>query len=146
MNIRFNTFVRGSKPNSSALASLKKQTGFTLIEVMVALVVFSFIGIVQQQVTATSVGQYIHVRHKLFASWIAENKMVEIKLGNSFPAVKEYKEDIQFANEEWHIISKVKGTTENPDLRVVDIEVYHVDSESSDKDKKFVLTGYMGAF
>ena len=126
--------------------SKKKQQGFTLIEVMVALVVFSFIGIVQQQVTATSVGQYIHVRHKLLASWIAENKMVEIKLSGAFPAVKEYKEDIKFANEEWQIISKVTGTTDNPDLRVVDIEVHHIDTETNEKDKKFVLTGYMGAF
>jgi len=124
----------------------RKQQGFTLIEVMVALVFFSFIGIVQQQVTATTVGQYVHVRHKLFASWIAENKMTEIKLSNAFPAIKEYKEDVQFANEEWQIVSKVKGAADNPDLRVVDIAVYHVDADSSEKDKKFVLTGYMGAY
>ena len=126
--------------------SQKKHQGFTLIEVMVALVVFSFIGIVQQQVTATSVGQYIHVRHKLLASWIAENKMTEIKLITPFPAVKESKEDVKFANEEWQVISKVKGTTDNPDLRVVDIEVYHIDTETNENNKKFVLTGYMGAF
>lgn len=127
-------------------SSQGKTRGFTLIEVMVALVFFSFIGIVQQQVTATTVGQYVHVRHKLFASWIAENKMTEIKLSNAFPAVNEYKENIQFANEEWQVISKVKGTTDNPDLRVVDIEVHHIDTETSEKNKKFVLTGYMGAY
>ena len=109
-------------------------------------VVFSFIGIAQQQVTATSVGQYIHIRQKLLASWVAENKMTEIKLSKAFPETREHKEELKFANEEWQIVSKVKGTTDNPDLRVVDIEVHHIDTETNEKDRKFVLTGYMGAF
>lgn len=141
--MNFNSPLRRTDYPANGLGRTNR--GFTLIEVMVALVVFSFIGIVQQQVTATSVGQYIHVRHKLFAAWIAENKMVEIKLSNSLPAAKEYKEDIQFANEEWQIISKVKLEGDDPDLRKVHIEVHHVEAESGEKDRKFVLTGYLGA-
>ena len=124
--------------------SQQKQLGFTLIEVMVALVVFSFIGIAQQQVTATSVGQYIHIRQKLLASWVAENKMTEIKLSKAFPETREHKEELKFANEEWQIISKVTPAGDEPNMRKVDIEVYHIDSQSDEKDKKFVLNGYVG--
>ena len=51
----------------------KKIKGFTLLEVMVALVFFSLIGMVLQQVTASTVNQYLSVRHKMFSSWLAEN-------------------------------------------------------------------------
>jgi general secretion pathway protein I len=123
----------------------KKITGFTLLEVMVALVFFTLIGMVLQQVTASTVNQYLSVRHKMFSSWLAENKLTELQLSKSLTPAKEYKEDIEFANEEWQIISKVK-TTENPDINKVDVEIYHIDASSNDKNKKLTLTGFIGRY
>jgi general secretion pathway protein I len=119
--------------------------GFTLLEVLVALIFFSLIGMVLQQVTASTVNQYLSIRHKIFASWMAENKMAQLQLSKSLPAAKEYKEDLAFANEEWQIISKVK-TTENPDINKVDVDVLHVNSETNEKNKKLTLTGFIGRY
>lgn len=122
-----------------------KQKGFTLLEVLVALVFFSLIGMVLQQVTASTVNQYLAVRHKMFSSWLAENKMAEFQLSKDLPQAKEFKEDVEFANEEWQIVSKVQKT-ENPDINKVDVDVYHVDATSDDKTKKLTLTGFVGRY
>lgn len=119
--------------------------GFTLLEVLVALVFFSLIGMVLQQVTASTVNQYLTVRHKMFSSWLAENKMVELQLAKDLPAAKEHKEDVEFANEAWQVISKVQKT-ENPDINKVDVEIYHIDAVSNDKNKKLTLTGFLGRY
>ena len=123
----------------------KRLKGFTLLEVMVALVFFSLIGMVLQQVTASTVNQYLAVRYKMFSSWLAENKLTELQLSKSLAPAKESKEDIEFANEEWKIVTKIK-TTENPDINKVDVEIYHIDASTNDKNKKLTLTGFIGRY
>jgi len=125
--------------------SSQNQKGFTLLEVLVALVFFTLIGMVLQQVTASTVGQYLTVRQKMFASWMAENKMAELRLSKSLPNAREYKEDLDFAHEEWQLISKVQ-TTENPDIHKVDIEVHHINSETDEKRRAIVMTGFIGRY
>ncbi len=119
--------------------------GFTLLEVLVALVFFALIGMVLQQVTASTVNQYLAVRHKMFSSWLAENKMAEYQLSKDLPQAKEYKEEVEFANEEWQIVSKVTKT-ENPDINKVNVDIYHIDAASDDKNKKLTLTGFIGRY
>ncbi len=117
--------------------------GFTLLEVLVALIFFALIGTVLQQVTAATVGQYRHIELKTYGLWIAENKMAQLHLADNLPKPREYKEDIDFANLEWQLISKVK-TTENPDIHRVELEVYL--REENDKRKTFAMTGFVGRY
>lgn len=119
--------------------------GFTLLEVLVALVFFALVGMVLQQVTASTVGQYHSVRLKVFAAWIAENKMAELRLSKSLPSAREYKEDIDYANMEWQLVSKVK-TTNNPDINRVEIDVLSIDGETDKKSKRITLTGFVGRY
>ena len=136
-------------PSSFQAEALAQHTpklkGFTLLEVLVALVFFSLIGMVLQQVTASTVSQYFAVRHKMFSSWLAENKLTELQLSKSLPPPKELKEDVEFANEEWQIVSKITKT-ENPDINKVDVSVYLIDASSNDKNKKLTLTGFVGRY
>lgn len=135
------------KPLASSKNIQTKSTsrGFTLLEVLVALVFFALIGMVLQQVTASTVNQYLAVRHKMFSTWLAENKLSELQLSKSLAPAKEYKEEVEFANEEWQIVSKVK-TTENPDINKVDVEIYHIDASTNEKNKKLTLTGFVGRY
>ena len=125
--------------------SIRKYSGFTLLEVLIALIFFSLIGMVLQQVTASTVSQYLSIRQKMFASWMAENKMAELRLSKDLPSAREHKEELDFANEEWQLISKVKKT-ENPDINKVEVEVFHIDSTSDEKRRKLVLTGFIGRY
>jgi len=123
----------------------RESSGFTLLEVLIALIFFSLIGMVLQQVTASTVSQYLSIRQKMFASWMAENKMTEIRLSKELPSAREHKEELDFANEEWQLISKVQKT-ENPDINKVEVEVFHIDSNSDEKRRKLVLTGFIGRY
>ncbi len=122
---------------------LRAYSGFTLLEVMVALIFFALIGMVLQQVTAATVGQYRHVELKTFGLWIAENKMAALHLAKSLPKPREYKEEVSFGKHEWQLLSKVKAT-DNPDIHRVDIEVYLLDQD--DKRKTFAMTGFVGRY
>ena len=119
--------------------------GFTLIEVLIALIFFALVGVVLQQVTASTVGQYHTVRLKMFGSWLAENKLAELRLSEQLPKAREYKEDIEFADADWQLVSKV-STTENPDINRVEVESYHIDPDSGEKSKTITLTGFVGKY
>jgi len=126
-------------------SALHRIAGFTLLEVLVALIFFALVGLVLQQVTAATVGQYHAVRLKMFGSWIAENKMAELRLSGSLPKAREYKEDITYAGLDWQLVSKV-STTDNPDINRVEIESYYLDAASGDRSKRVTLTGFVGRY
>ena len=85
-------------------------TGFTLIEVMVALVIVSLAlaGI------AASMGQMIDtantMRDRTFASWIAQNQIAEMRLAGVIPEVGETSGDVDFANASWSWTADVSET------------------------------------
>ena len=122
-----------------------RQGGFTLIEVMMAMLVFAAVAMIQQEVTASTVSQYLNIKNKIVASWIAENKIVELQIAKSLPAIKEYKEDIEYANASWQVISKVSKTA-NEDIHKLDVDVYLVDEQSGDKSKKLTLSSMLGRY
>ena len=82
-------------------ALYKKSSGFTLIEVMVAMAIAALglaavIASVSQMVDAGSA-----MRLKTYASWIAQNKIVELRLTNVTPDVSETSGEIDYADREW---------------------------------------------
>ena len=121
------------------------QKGFTLLEVLIALIFFALIGLVIQEVTASTVGQYQSVRLKMFATWIAENKMAELRLSENLPAAREFKEDIEFGGMDWQLVTKV-STTDNPDIHRVEVESHHIGEQSGEKTKRVTLTGFVGKY
>lgn len=124
---------------------MKVSKGFTLLEVLVALVFFALIGMVLQQVTASTVNQYLGVKNKLFASWIAENKITDLHLSKTLPAAKEYKEELAYGGHDWQVVSRVSKTM-NPDINKVEVDVYLIDRDTSNKDKKLTLTSFLGRY
>ena len=75
--------------------------GFTLIEVMVAMAIAA-LGLAA--VTA-SVSQMVDagtaMQQRTYASWVAQNRIAEMRLANVVPEVSESSGDTIFANREW---------------------------------------------
>ncbi len=75
--------------------------GFTLVEVMVALTIVAF----SLTAIAASMNQMIDaantMRERTYASWIAQNKIAEMRLANVQPEVSTTTGDVTYANSEW---------------------------------------------
>ena len=117
----------------------RRMTGFTLIEVMVALVIVSL----ALAGVAASMGQMIDtantMRDRTFASWIAQNKITEMRIAGVIPEVGESSGDVDYANTSWDWTADVSETgVEN--LMKVDVAVSYAGSDAT----VFKVTGFIG--
>jgi general secretion pathway protein I len=118
---------------------MMKSRGFTLLEVMVALI------IVALSLTAltASMNQMIDaantMRERTFASWIAQNKIAEIRLANVLPDEGTSSGDIEFGNADWEW-EAVISNTEIENFRRIDVAVSQYGSDYV----ILTVTGFIG--
>ena len=101
----------------------KSQTGFTLLEVMVALAVLAIamgaiIGIATQ--SANTIGQ---LRDQTFAGWVALNKINDLMLSpDPWPSEGSRQGSVELASHTWRWEAKFQKT-DDPDLARLDMTV-----------------------
>ena len=86
------------------------QRGFTLIEVMVALVVATLALVAVMASISQMVDAGTSMRDRTYASWIAQNRITELRLANVEPEVSETNGEVDFAGLEWAWTSTVSET------------------------------------
>jgi general secretion pathway protein I len=97
-------------------------TGFTLIEVMVALIIVSLgMMAVNTQLNRYAVTARI-MEDKTLASWIGANKITELSIEPVWPEVGDSNEEVDFAGREWNL-TIVVSPTDVDNLRRVDVDV-----------------------
>jgi general secretion pathway protein I len=88
----------------------RQSRGFTLLEVLVALVIVAF-GMGALMATLTSAADSIgHLRDKSFAGWIALNRISELRLQNAAPSVGKTSGDVEYAGARWRWNQEIKRT------------------------------------
>jgi general secretion pathway protein I len=106
-----------------------REAGFTLIEVLVALVIVALgMGAVLSSLTSAA-DTTIRLREKSFANWVGLNQLATTRLKQLFPALGKSEGDVDFANARWHW----RQTVENmqiPGIRRITIEVRHADTNT----------------
>lgn len=108
------------RDNSSRLP--KSSKGFTLIEVMVALLVFGLIATAAAEVGSQYISSYERIRDKTLAGWLAENRINEIRLEESLPDIAENAKDNDYGPFRWQVTTKVLATAEAK-MRRIEVEV-----------------------
>ncbi len=113
--------------------------GFTLIEVIIALVIIS-ISLTGMAVTMGSMLDNATVlRERTYASWIAQNRIVEMRLAGTVPETGTTTGEVEYANTFWEWRAEVSETgVEN--LYRIDVEVSFPGAEGPIRK----VTGFVG--
>ncbi|TVP60267.1 MAG: type II secretion system protein GspI [Halomonadaceae bacterium] len=117
--------------------------GFTLMEVMIALMIFGMLALTIQQVSSGYMGHYHRLEGQTMATWIAQNRMAEMRLEETMPAEGDSDEELEFGGHQWELAISVSGT-EDPFMRRVDITVSRIDQGFGDARRQRVFSGFLG--
>jgi general secretion pathway protein I len=118
-----------------------RAAGFTLIEVMAALVIVALgmLGVIQAVTQTARNGTYL--REKTLAHWIAMNLITERRLMATAPDVAESTDEVEFAGQRWRWTLRVTQT-EVDSLRRMDVSVRRADA--AEDSSLATLTGFYG--
>ena len=106
----------------------KFSLGFTLIEVMLAMAIFSIAGIALLSASDNNIKNLSHLENKVLANWLASNQLVEVTLDRTWPPKNNKKGTVEMAGQEWFWLQKVIKT-ENKDMRSIVIEIRNNEDE-----------------
>ncbi|NQZ25782.1 MAG: type II secretion system minor pseudopilin GspI [Colwellia sp.] len=108
--------------NKITLARKAKQSGFTLLEVMLAMAVFAIAGVALLGVADNNYRHISHLEEQMFANWVASNQLVEVSLDKTWPPKNNRKGKVEMAGRTWYWQQKVIKTN-NKELRSIIMEV-----------------------
>ena len=124
---------------------MKCASGFTLIEVMVALVVFSVVSVALVKNTTTSLRQSGMIEDRTIAWWLADNEMTSLRMlprsDENYPASGTSREIVEMGDTSWDVETTVE-VTENDYVRRIVIRVY----KENQIDAKARLIGFLGRY
>lgn len=124
---------------------MKANRGFTLVEVMVALVVFAVVSVALVRNTTQSLRQAGQIQEKTIAWWLAENQMSALRMlersDNNFPSVGVSREVIETGDVSWEVETDIEST-ENDFVRRVVVSVYRESNDVSSVE----LVGFLGRY
>ncbi len=114
---------------------MNRLRGFTLLEILVALVVVSLsLGAVIQTVGGYTKNQ-ANLRDRVFAQWVAHNQLASQQISGEWPSVGQKKGEVEFPEDvsgsrkrEWRWVMQVTQSPEE-DMRRLDIDVYRADAD-----------------
>lgn len=116
-----------------------RTSAFTLVEVMVALAIIAL----SLTAVAAKMGRMIDtsnaMRERTYASWIAQNKITELRLANVIPEVTATSGEVEYANNTWDWRAVVSESgIEN--LYRVDVSISYAGNDNVIR----TVTGFIG--
>lgn len=118
---------------------IKKYGGFTLIEVMFALLIVALTMGAIVETGGYSARRTSQLTEKTIASWIAQNQVTLYRAKKTWNSTQSQSGTVDMADNEWQWKMKVSKTDE-PLLRRIDVDVYL----QGGSDIKASATGFIG--
>lgn len=98
-------------------------TGFTLIEVMVALTIIAISLGALLNTSGAQARNASYLKQKTIAHWVAVNELTQIRIAKEFPDLGDTKGSTTMANNEWFWTRTTKET-EDKDARQITFTLY----------------------
>lgn len=118
-----------------------RHRGFTLIEVVVALIVVSLGMLAVIETVGGTARNSGYLRDKTVAHWVAMNKLTEVRLQANAPAIDKSSDEVEMAGREWRWTMEVKQTPVES-IRRIDISVRP--AEAPEKSSMASVSGFYG--
>ena len=116
------------------------QSGFSLIEVVIALVVLTLALSALIDSASSAANNTSHLQNKAFAHWVALNQMAEFRLSKQWPEIGTKEGEAELADQQWEWKSTTQKTPEKS-MRRIDIRVRRA---GDPKDSSVtLLTGFL---
>jgi general secretion pathway protein I len=123
---------------------VRTQRGFTLIEVLVALVIVALGMAALLETLGSAADTASWLRDKTFAQWIAFNQLELTRLSGSAPSAGTTNGELDYAGRHWRWRQEVSDLG-FPGLFRIDVRVEHADSSTVDESAWMAtVTGGMG--
>ena len=117
--------------------------GFTLIEVLVALVIVA-LGMGAVLTALTSAAQStMQLRERSCAEWVGFNQLATVRLTRTLPATGKSDDDVDFAGSSWHW-QQVVTDMDVPGLKRIVIQVWHAQDAKAEGSPLATVTGFRG--
>lgn len=102
--------------------NLTHLSGFTLIEVMLAMAVFAIAGVALLGSAMSNFTHMASLEQKTIAQWVASNQLVAANLEEKWPPKNDRKGKVEQAGKQWFWLQKVVKTTDK-NMRQITVEV-----------------------
>lgn len=124
----------------STCFSKKSQSGFTLLEIMIALLIVAVAlgGAIKSM--GNSASNSIALSDKAFAQWVGMNQFTRLRLSGEWPKPGESKGEEEMAHRKWAWVQKISKTEEK---KVNRVEISVWDSANKDVDPTTNIVGFL---
>ena len=102
--------------------TLSTQSGLTLLEVMVALLIFAVTGSAILKAAGDHLSGVGLIQDMTFATWVANNRLSELQLSTTWPPKNNEKGSEEMADRTWYWSQRVEKTVDE-ELLLVEVTV-----------------------